>query len=72
MTVLDLLKEEIKLRMSNDSAHNFDHIMRVYNNAEKICMNEKANSKLVLSAVLLHDIVSYSKSDLPRRNSNNF
>ncbi len=63
MDVLDSLKNEIKLKISNDSAHDFDHIMRVYKNAEKICNNEKVNPKLVLCAVLLHDIISYPKSD---------
>lgn len=63
MSVLDLLKDEVKKRIENDSAHDFDHIMRVYKNAQKICKNEKANEKLVLSAVLLHDLISYPKSD---------
>jgi uncharacterized protein len=47
----------------NDPAHDFEHILRVYKNAEKICKTEKADKKLVLSAVLLHDIVSFPKSD---------
>ena len=63
MKILDLLKEEVKTRISNDPAHDFDHIMRVYKNAKKICHKEKVNTKLVLSAALLHDIVSYPKSD---------
>ena len=63
MDVLDSLKNEIKLKISNDSAHDFHHIMRVYKNAQKICKNEKTNPKLVLCAVLLHDIISYPKSD---------
>ena len=63
MDVLDSLKNEIKLKISNDSAHDFHHIMRVYKNAQKICKNEKTNTKLVLCAVLLHDIISYPKSD---------
>ena len=49
--------------MSNDLAHDFEHVMRVYKNAEKICKKEHVNPKLVLTAVLLHDIVSYPKSD---------
>ena len=49
--------------MANDPAHDFAHIMRVYNNAKKISKKEKANEKLVLSAALLHDIISYPKSD---------
>jgi len=63
MRILDLLKEEVKTRISNDPAHDFDHIMRVYKNAKKICHKEKVNPKLVLSSALLHDIVSYPKSD---------
>ena len=63
MCVIDHLKKEVKKIMQNDVAHDFQHLMRVYKNAEKLCKQEKANEKLVLSAVLLHDIVSYPKSD---------
>jgi len=63
MKVIDSLKNVVKKRMENDSAHDFEHTMRVYKNAQKICKKEKANEKLVLSAALLHDIVSYPKSD---------
>ena len=49
--------------MDNDSAHDFEHVMRVYKNAKKICQKENANEKLILCAVLLHDVVSYPKSD---------
>jgi uncharacterized protein len=63
MKVLDSLKNEVKKRTGNDSAHDFEHTMRVYKNAQKICKKEKANEKLVLSAALLHDVVSYPKSD---------
>ncbi len=63
MKVLGSLKNEVKKRIDNDPAHDFEHTMRVYKNAQKICKKEKANEKLVLSAALLHDIVSYPKSD---------
>ncbi|MEK0319971.1 MAG: HD domain-containing protein [Nitrosopumilus sp.] len=63
MNVLDSLKNEVKKRMENDSAHDYEHTMRVYKNAQQICKKEKANETLVLSAALLHDIVSYSKSN---------
>jgi uncharacterized protein len=63
MKILDSLKEEVKKRTKNDSAHDFEHTMRVYKNAQKICKKENANENLVLSAALLHDIVSYPKSD---------
>lgn len=60
---LDLLKNEVKKRIQNDPAHDFLHIMRVYKNAQKIAKHEKANPRIVLSAVLLHDIVQFPKSD---------
>jgi uncharacterized protein len=63
MIILDSLKDEVKKIMDGDSAHDFEHVMRVYKNAKKICKEEKANEKLILSAALLHDIVSYPKSD---------
>ncbi len=63
MKVLDSLKNEVKKRMGNDPVHDFEHTMRVYKNAQKICKEEKVNKNLVLSAVLLHDIVSYPKSN---------
>ena len=62
MNVLDSIKNEIIKIMDNDPAHDFDHVMRVYTNAKKIVKKEKADEKLVLSAALLHDIVSYPKS----------
>jgi uncharacterized protein len=63
MKVVNSIKNEVKKIMDNDSAHDFEHVMRVYKNAQKICKKEKTNEKLVLSAVLLHDIISYPKSD---------
>ena len=52
-----------KIYTKNDPSHDFQHIMRVYKNAEKICKTEKADRKLVLVSVLLHDIVKKSESD---------
>jgi len=69
MTVLDLIKIDIKKIIHNDPAHDFDHIMRVYKNAQQIIKKEKVNEKLVLSAVLLHDIMSFPKSDKRSKNS---
>lgn len=63
MEVVNLLKKEVQGLMNNDAAHDFAHIMRVYKNARLICKKERVNEKLVLCAVLLHDIISYSKSD---------
>jgi len=63
MNVVNLLKQDIQGLMNNDSAHDFAHIMRVFKNAQMICKKEHVDEKLVLSAVLLHDIISYPKSD---------
>ena len=64
MKSFEKLKIDVKNRMEkNDPAHDFEHTMRVYKNAQKIGKKENANMKLVLAAVLLHDIVSYPKSD---------
>ena len=62
MDIIDSIKNEVIEILDNDPAHDFDHVMRVYNNAQKIVKKEKVNPKLVLTAVLLHDIVSYPKS----------
>ena len=62
MKELDSIKQEVIKIMNNDPAHDFEHVMRVYHNAQKITKKEKANQKLVLAAALLHDIVSYPKS----------
>lgn len=69
MNIMNSLKQEVYDLMINDSAHDFDHIMRVFKNAQKICKKENANKKLVLSAVLLHDIISYPKSDKRSKSS---
>ena len=62
MSLLNSLKKKVENEMKNDVTHDFEHILRVYKNAQKICKKEKVNKKLVLSAVLLHDLVLYSKS----------
>ena len=69
MTVLDSIANDVKKIIVNDTVHDFEHIMRVYKNAQKLCKKEKTNEKLVLCAVLLHDIVSYPKSDKRSKNS---
>lgn len=64
MRSIDKLKIDVQKRMrKNDPAHDFEHIMRVYKNAQKLAKKEKANMTLVLAAALLHDIISFPKSD---------
>lgn len=61
---IETLKIKVqKMMKKNDAAHDFEHTLRVYKNAQMICKKEKANTKLVLTAVLLHDIISFPKSD---------
>ena len=69
MIILNCIQNDVRKIIANDPAHDFDHIMRVYHNAQKILKKEKANKKLVLTAVLLHDVVSYPKSDKQSKNS---
>ena len=58
MNQLENIKKVVKSKLGkNDPAHDFEHVMRVYRNAERICKSENGNKKLILSAVLLHDIV---------------
>lgn len=63
MTTIDSIKNDVKEIIDSDPAHDFEHTMRVYKNVQKICKKEKANEKLILCAALLHDIISYPKSD---------
>lgn len=69
MEQLASIQQYVQKIMKNDPAHDYDHIMRVYNNAQKLCKKENVPSKLVLTAALLHDIVSYPKSDKRSKNS---
>ena len=58
MNQIENLKKIAKRKLrNNDPAHDFEHVMRVYRNAEKICKLENGNKKLILCAVLLHDII---------------
>ncbi|KAG2480324.1 MAG: Metal dependent phosphohydrolase [Nitrosopumilales archaeon] len=70
MEILPEIFSDVKKRMKkNDPAHDFEHVMRVFSNAEKICKKENANKKLVLYSALLHDIVSFPKNDKRSKNS---
>lgn len=67
---IEKLKGQVRKKVGkNDPAHDFEHIMRVYNNARRLARMERVNPRLVLAAALLHDIVSYPKSDPRSKNS---
>lgn len=64
MDILETLREIVKPLMArNDPAHDFEHVLRVCANAEKICNRENIDKKLVITAALLHDIISFPKHD---------
>lgn len=52
-----------------DPAHDFQHILRVYRNAEAIGREEGADMKVLLAAALLHDLVVYPKGSAKRSKS---
>ncbi len=49
-----------------DSAHDFSHVLRVYKNALLIAKDEECELRVLLPAVLLHDLCNYAK-DHPLR-----
>ncbi len=59
----EIYNEVKKWMRKNDPAHDFEHVLRVYETAKMICSKEKANKKLVLYSVLLHDIAAFPKND---------
>ncbi len=59
----EIYNEVKKWMRKNDPAHDFEHVLRVYETAKMICTEEKANKKLVLYSALLHDIASFPKND---------
>lgn len=58
----ETIKTKVKTMLEGrDPAHDFHHIMRVYKNAKLIGKREGTNMKILLPAVLLHDLVVYPK-----------
>ena len=72
MTVeLEQLLKTVELLLHYQSpAHDFQHILRVYRNAEMISKKEKgADLDIVLAAALLHDLVVYPKGSMKAKHS---
>ena len=45
---IENLKKIAKSKLTkNDPGHDFEHVMRVYRNAERICKSENGNKKLI-------------------------
>lgn len=56
MDRIERLKGIVKDRMSFCSAHDFDHVMRVYNMALRLAEGTDVDIEVVKAAALLHDI----------------
>jgi uncharacterized protein len=61
----------VQLLLHNQSpAHDFEHVLRVYKNAEMISKQERSvDLDVVLAAALLHDLVVYPKGSTKTINS---
>jgi uncharacterized protein len=73
MTIInvDQIMRTVQLLLHNQSpAHDFQHILRVYKNAEMISKQEESvDLDIVLAAALLHDLVVYPKGSSKTINS---
>jgi uncharacterized protein len=65
----DLKRQVEKILEDRDPGHDFEHVMRVYKNAQRIGREEGADMKILLAAVLLHDLVVYPKGSAKRSKS---
>jgi uncharacterized protein len=50
-----------------DPAHDLAHVKRVVSVAKKLCIEEKANSEVVIPAAWLHDLVNLAKNHPDRK-----
>jgi uncharacterized protein len=71
VTNLEQMMKTVELLLHNQSpAHDFQHILRVYKNAEMISRQEDGvDLDIVLAAALLHDLVVYPKGSSKTINS---
>jgi len=57
-----------KKQIKDDPSHDFQHVLRVANLAERIAEFEKADLDIVIPAALFHDSVIYKKNSPESRN----
>src|SRR5919198_4540193 len=71
MIDVEQIMRTVQLLLHNQSpAHDFQHIIRVYKNAEMISKQEESvDLDIVLAAALLHDLVVYPKGSSKTINS---
>src|SRR3982751_2407220 len=74
ITIIDAeqIMRTVQLILHNQSpAHDFQHVLRVYKNAEMIAKEEgqSVDLDIVLAAALLHDLIVYPKGSIKTANS---
>ena len=71
MINLEQIMRTVQLLLHNQSpAHDFQHVLRVYKNAEMISKQEESvDLDIILAAALLHDLVVYPKGSSKTINS---
>ncbi|MEK6848408.1 MAG: HD domain-containing protein [Nanoarchaeota archaeon] len=62
---IEKIKEIVEKELAFCSAHNFDHVMRVYNLALHLAENEDVDLDVIKAAALLHDIGGKKEVDDP-------
>ncbi|VAW31901.1 hypothetical protein MNBD_CPR01-244 [hydrothermal vent metagenome] len=62
---IEKIKEIVEKELAYCSAHNFDHVMRVYNLALHLAKNENVDLDVIKTAALLHDIGGKKEVDDP-------
>ncbi len=62
---IEKIKEIVKKELTFCSAHNFDHVMRVYNLALHLTENEDVDLDVIRASALLHDIGGKKETDDP-------
>ncbi len=63
-----LIKIAKEKQTKDDPSHDFQHILRVTNLAEKIAQEENADIEIVIPAALFHDSVVYPKNSPQSKN----
>jgi uncharacterized protein len=64
----NLIKVAQECQVKDDPSHDFQHILRVLNLAEKIGKSVKADLDIVIPAALFHDLIVYRKNTPQSKN----
>ncbi|CAH0535116.1 putative protein YedJ [Vibrio stylophorae] len=59
----------VDTQMTQDSAHDLNHVLRVVKTAKQLCQFESAEPRIVIPAAYLHDCFSFAKNHPKRATS---